>query len=150
MGARRAGRLPIDVIVYPRTGEYAASAALLADVGTLVAYAGNAAAWDAIERASCVDPRPRHLLERDALGVSHAEVSAYLLGTWGLPDPIVEAVAHHHDPGAAAEPGFGVVGVTHVACALASGGEPDQPYLEAVGCAERLEGWRDLTLELAA
>ena len=31
-------------------------------------------------------------------GVSHAEIGAYLLGLWGLPPAIVEAVAHHHHP----------------------------------------------------
>ncbi|MBK7105405.1 MAG: HDOD domain-containing protein [Ignavibacteriae bacterium] len=28
---------------------------------------------------------------------SHANIGAYLLGVWGLPDPIVEAVAFHHN-----------------------------------------------------
>jgi len=28
----------------------------------------------------------------------HAALAAYLLGLWGLPEPVVEAVAHHHDP----------------------------------------------------
>ncbi|MCP4412094.1 MAG: HDOD domain-containing protein, partial [Gammaproteobacteria bacterium] len=29
---------------------------------------------------------------------SHAELGAYLLGLWGLPDTVVESVAFHHDP----------------------------------------------------
>jgi hypothetical protein len=29
---------------------------------------------------------------------SHAELGAYLLGLWGIPDNIVEAVAFHHRP----------------------------------------------------
>jgi putative nucleotidyltransferase with HDIG domain len=32
------------------------------------------------------------------LGVNHAEVGAALLQRWKLPDSIVEAVAHHHEP----------------------------------------------------
>ncbi len=31
-------------------------------------------------------------------GATHAEVAAYLLGLWGFPDEIVEAVAYHHTP----------------------------------------------------
>ena len=31
-------------------------------------------------------------------GATHAEVGAYLLGLWGLPFQIVEAVANHHAP----------------------------------------------------
>jgi len=37
--------------------------------------------------------------ERNALGTTHAELGAYLLGIWGLPDSIVGAVAYHHEPG---------------------------------------------------
>ena len=36
--------------------------------------------------------------EFEVFGVTHAEAGAYLLGLWGLPDPIVEAVAWHHHP----------------------------------------------------
>jgi HD-like signal output (HDOD) protein/ActR/RegA family two-component response regulator len=36
--------------------------------------------------------------ERKLWGVNHAEVGAYLLGLWGLPYPVVEAVARCHTP----------------------------------------------------
>jgi HD-like signal output (HDOD) protein len=35
----------------------------------------------------------------------HAEVGAYLLGLWGFPTPIVEAVAFHHLPSQASGTG---------------------------------------------
>jgi HD-like signal output (HDOD) protein len=41
---------------------------------------------------------PLWLAEQQILSVTHAEVGAYLLGIWGLPDSIVEAVAYHHRP----------------------------------------------------
>lgn len=37
-------------------------------------------------------------LERQFLGVDHAEVSAFLLGRWWLPEDITEAVRYHHAP----------------------------------------------------
>ncbi len=37
-------------------------------------------------------------LERQILGADHAEVSAFLLGRWWLPEDITEAVRHHHAP----------------------------------------------------
>jgi len=37
-------------------------------------------------------------VEYEIFGTSHAEIGAYLLGLWGLPDPVVEAVACHHRP----------------------------------------------------
>jgi putative nucleotidyltransferase with HDIG domain len=45
----------------------------------------------------------------------HAEVGAYLLGLWGFPNSIVEAVAFHHTPNQASEKGFGLAGIVHVA-----------------------------------
>jgi putative nucleotidyltransferase with HDIG domain len=45
----------------------------------------------------------------------HAEVGAYLLGLWGFPNSIVEAVAFHHTPSEVSEPGFGLAGIVHVA-----------------------------------
>jgi HD-like signal output (HDOD) protein len=36
--------------------------------------------------------------ERELVGVDHGTAGAYLLGLWGLPFEVVEAVAHHDDP----------------------------------------------------
>jgi putative nucleotidyltransferase with HDIG domain len=36
--------------------------------------------------------------EEQLLGTSHAEIGAYLLRLWGIPNLAVEAVAHHHHP----------------------------------------------------
>ncbi len=36
--------------------------------------------------------------ELQVMGATHAQVGAYLLGLWGLPDDIVEGVALHHSP----------------------------------------------------
>lgn len=56
-----------------------------------------------VELARAVDLAQRERLALEAaetavIGASHAEVGAYLLGLWGLPYPVVEAVAHHHSP----------------------------------------------------
>jgi len=45
----------------------------------------------------------------------HAEVGAYLLGLWGFPNSIVEAVAFHHSPSQASEKGINLAGIVHVA-----------------------------------
>jgi HD-like signal output (HDOD) protein len=41
---------------------------------------------------------PLHVAEKNVIGASHSEIGAYLLGIWGLPYSVVEAVAHHHQP----------------------------------------------------
>jgi putative nucleotidyltransferase with HDIG domain len=56
--------------------------------------------------------------ERRTVGASHAEVGAYLLGLWGVPLPIVEAVAHHHTPRAIVTDGYDLLGALAVSHAL--------------------------------
>jgi putative nucleotidyltransferase with HDIG domain len=45
----------------------------------------------------------------------HAEVGAYLLGLWGFPDSIVEAVAFHHAPSLASGKCLTLSGIVHIA-----------------------------------
>ena len=56
--------------------------------------------------------------ERQVLGATHAEVGGYLLGTWGLSDAIVEAVAFHHDPGRSTGHTFSPLAAVHIANVL--------------------------------
>jgi HD-like signal output (HDOD) protein len=37
-------------------------------------------------------------IEKDSLGVSHQELSGYLLNWWGLPYSLVEPILYHHEP----------------------------------------------------
>jgi HD-like signal output (HDOD) protein/ActR/RegA family two-component response regulator len=56
--------------------------------------------------------------ERRMTGATHAEIGAYLLGLWGLPYSIVEAVALHHAPRAVTPHGYDLVGALAVSHAL--------------------------------
>jgi HD-like signal output (HDOD) protein/CheY-like chemotaxis protein len=90
--------------------------------------------------------------ERHVLGATHAEVGAYLLGLWGLPDSIVEALAFHHSPSACPDCTLSPLTAVHVADALvyeeqAVHGETpkgfvDQAYLAELGVEECLARWR--------
>jgi putative nucleotidyltransferase with HDIG domain len=90
--------------------------------------------------------------EREVLGATHAEVGAYLLGLWGLPNPIVEATAFHHDPSRSLNDSFSALTAVHAANVLVlekAGGvadgalEPlDLDYLTQVGVADRVAAWR--------
>jgi len=62
--------------------------------------------------------------ERAVLDATHAEVGAYLLGLWGLPYPILEAVAFHHDPVPAAQTEFDLLASVAVAQTLVADSEP--------------------------
>jgi putative nucleotidyltransferase with HDIG domain len=123
-------------------------AALLHDIGKLlVAVHLPEHHKAAVERAKATGLSP-HAAEMALAGVSHAEVGAYLLGIWGLPYFIVEAVANHHEPSRVDDAVFGVLGAVHVgdalAHALADGSdiEPDPVYAERVGITGRWSEWK--------
>src|SRR6185369_15991215 len=95
-----------------------------------------------------------HEAELAVFKTSHATVGAYLLGLWGLPDSIVEAVAFHTRPWYCKAEGFSPLTAVHVANALVSEtqadsaelctGELDLDYLTKLGLAERLPAWRGI------
>jgi putative nucleotidyltransferase with HDIG domain len=63
---------------------------------------------------------PLHAAEYQVLGASHAEIGAYLLGIWGLPYPVVEAVAHHHQPERVTQTEFDVLSALVIGHSLAA------------------------------
>ncbi|MBV9265744.1 MAG: HDOD domain-containing protein [Acidobacteriaceae bacterium] len=79
-----------------RLREQAQVAGLLHDIGHLLLACNMP---DLFERAiQLASERGIDLFEaeRELLGASHAEVGAYVLALWGLPDEITEAILHHH------------------------------------------------------
>jgi HD-like signal output (HDOD) protein len=110
------------------SAELGATAALLADIGQLLPGV-----------------RDEHLpLESGDDRPGHAEAGAYLLGLWGLPMPIIEAVAFQLQPLRSNVRSFWVAGAVHVATALAAGREVDEQYLARVGVLPKLEQWREM------
>jgi HD-like signal output (HDOD) protein len=92
--------------------------------------------------------------ERQVLGATHAEVGGYLLGTWGLSDPIVQAVAFHHDPGRSAGHAFSPLAAVYIANVFeeqeqAAGMDrpsvvADTNYLRACGLDPDISKWETL------
>jgi putative nucleotidyltransferase with HDIG domain len=81
---------------------------------------------------------PMHAAEIKVIGASHAEIGAYLLGIWGLPYPVVEAVAHHHQPQRVVQHEFDVLSALVIGHTLAvaddasafGGSVPADPKIE--------------------
>lgn len=76
--------------------ETAFAAGLLHDIGKLVLMSKPSAALGAAIRDARRRQVPDEAEEAEFLGVTHAEVGAYLLGLWDLPHTIVDPVALHH------------------------------------------------------
>lgn len=154
LAARIAARIVDDKIA----AEHALLAALLHDIGKLVLATRLPEPFRFILEAGAGVEQPFYAVEEEILGVTHAEVGAYLLGLWGLSYPVVEAVAHHHHPGrVAGQIEFGALGGTHVANFLAleqagldpAANELDEQYLDELGVLERVPEWRTIAAEEA-
>lgn len=97
-------------------------------------------------------------LEKELLGTTHGELGGYLLGLWGLPDPIVEAVSMHTHPRMSPVRACGPLTMVHVANAidrelcqdeLPGGGFGfDTEYLAELGLTEQLRRWREIAASM--
>ncbi|HKQ71174.1 MAG TPA: response regulator, partial [Polyangiaceae bacterium] len=134
--------------------EDAFMAGMLHDVGVLVLASQSPEHLVNALSVANAENRPVHLVEKATVGYDHADVGAYLLGLWGLPFPIIEAVAHHHAPSRIAHSQFEIVDAVHVAetlcdeAASAKGRfypklELELAHLETIGVAARLPSWRE-------
>lgn len=153
--ARTAKRMATD----PKDGEAAFSAGLLHEVGAIIL--GMAAPEDsaAVIRQVEATGLPGHTVERELVGATHAEVGGYLLGVWGLPLPIVEAVAYHHALPLVPRGERDLAAIVHVAStlaahALAEGGRSsshdlDLAGLEAAGVSAMIPAWTQLAADEA-
>ncbi len=141
--------------------EDAFMASMLHDVGKLVLAAHLPGHFSTVLAEVKKQQQPMHLVEKELYHVTHAEVGAYLLGIWGLPYPIIEAVSHHHEPRRVEQKHFDVLGAVYVANALVheledslpdgdvpKSGELDLAYLSALGVDEELPKWRQMTEEM--
>jgi HD-like signal output (HDOD) protein len=127
--------------------EAAYTAGILHDIGKLMLADSLPAEFqNALAQAATRDA-PFHEIELEIFGATHAGLAAYLLGLWGLPAPIVEAVAFHHAPGKSSHQAFSPLTAVHVANALEHEmeGDPwilDREYLRRIGVGGRVDAWR--------
>ena len=113
--------------------ETAYLAGLLHNVGRLVLAANLPDRFTSIEWP---EDRARLIAtERSAFGAGHPELGALLLGTWGLDDALVEAVAFYAEPHKSLGAQFSALSALHVAVGLSpgSGSLIDERYLAGLG-----------------
>jgi HD-like signal output (HDOD) protein len=126
-------------------------AGLLHDIGKIILADGLPDEYSAVLRESQTTGTPLFEIERKYFQATHAEVGAYLLALWGLPIPLVEAVACHHHPRHCGAPGLCLAGVVHIANALQHSqavhpgivaSPVDAEYLKQVQLDRQFEIWR--------
>ena len=153
-------RITSSLLPTGRAQQEAVTAALLHDIGRLVLVGDGGPRWMALRRQARERGVPMQLIEQETDGITHAEIGAHLLSLWGLPDPIVEAVAGHHSPASVPGLAFDGVAAVHIANALAHELEPadteapppatlDDELLDHLGLRPRLDLWRHVARQLA-
>jgi HD-like signal output (HDOD) protein len=101
---------------------------------------------------------PLYKVEEREFGFSHAEIGAYLLGLWGLPYAVVEAVALHHAPNRVPHRTFDAASAVYIANLLTHGLESSPPpdegerecgdeYVASLGVQDDIPRWRSMAAE---
>jgi len=135
----------------PAVQDEAFAAGLLHDVGRLVLASACTQQYETVLKLRTERKAGISEIEQEVFHCTHAEVGAYLLGLWGLPDSIVEAVAWHHSPAGASPTTFSPIIAVHVADHLDQEFHPFSSFSEApaldvellarLGLRERMNTW---------
>jgi HD-like signal output (HDOD) protein/CheY-like chemotaxis protein len=142
-----AGRIATVEHAGERIVREASVAGLFHDIGRLTIASQLPGPYKEVLTLMRTDGIPGPQAEWRVLGSSHAEIGGYLLGLWGLPDGLVEAVAWHHDPSSCPGTTFSALTAVHAAEFLISsdeGADPDEEYLERLGLMSSLDTWKAL------
>lgn len=129
-------------------------AGLLHDVGRLILVAGMPQQYNEVVKLAREQGISLWQAEKSLLGATHAEVGAYLLGLWGLPNPVVEAVALHHRPAFGLNQGLQLPTIIHVANVLIHErdvdrdgfqyDELDRGHIQQLMLEDMVEVWRQM------
>jgi putative nucleotidyltransferase with HDIG domain len=147
-------------IVPSAQAEDAFAMALLHDIGKLVFASRRAAQFAPVLAMAAVEGKALAVVETETGFASHATAGARLLGAWGLPASLVDAVAHHHNPTLLGATAWGAPPAVHVADVLAhevaasrgivpASAVPmiDHALLMSLGVAGNLDAWRTIAVE---
>lgn len=102
------------------------TAGLLHDIGQLLMFnqLGKQCAECLSQSLDDNDGLVVHSIETEKLGFNHCDVGRELATQWGLPEALIDCIAHHHDP-QNAEVDPGLVAAVHLANSLAVMAELD-------------------------
>ena len=152
--AHLCSRIAAGIAQDTHTSPALALTALLHDVGKLIIAERTPSHFARALIQARDEGKPLCEIEERLIHVSHAEVGAYLLSLWGLPFPVVQAVAHHHHPRRVPPEASSMVLLVYVSnllaheCEALDQGLPvpvfDMELLDQAGIADKLPEWRKI------
>lgn len=136
------------------------STGMLSHVGSLILYANRNKEMTKVIARVEKDHIPIEQAEIEQFGAGHPEIGAYLLGLWGFPAPVVQAVAYHHRPMDTPHREMNVLTAIYVAqdltrqvAANETGKKVeshiDMDYLAGIGKADQLDEWHKIARVVA-
>lgn len=133
--------------------DLAFAAGLLHDIGRVVLQLGLPAEYGKMLEELKHTGESLVAGEKRVFGADHAAVGGCLMRTWGLPEQLIEAVEHHHEPELASATVADVIAVVGVAEALADNSDATQidlEFLQRTNLIDKLPAWRAIAATLAA
>lgn len=126
--------------------EEAFVAGLLHNIGETLLIVYLPERYERATKESQKTGKPFHQVEKELYDVDHAELGAHLLDAWGLPFPVLEAVAFHHNAPELEHKSIETADAVYIASTLleakARGDDPskalDPAYLARLGAADQL------------
>lgn len=123
-------------------------AGVLHDLGKLLFAANLPSDFEKVFHEMRSKKIPECEAEYRIFKTTHAEVGAYLLGLWGFPDCIVDAVAYHHKPDATSLKQVSALTLVHVMNVLDNESDTiegyiyqpmNEEYLREVGFSDKID-----------
>jgi len=120
-----AHKIAMELNVEKQVADDCFIAGILHDVGKLLLLVNMPEVYE--QALAAVGPELNlHDAEKQILHVDHGVVGAYLIGLWGLPGPVVEAICFHHRLGEYREDLFSPTLAVHLADVFCHEFEPGQ------------------------
>ena len=145
-----AKKIAQEVCLQPRVADEAYTAGLLHGVGKLVVACNLEASYREVCNLIHQQELTDWEAERSVLGTTHAEIGAYLIELWGLPQPIIESLAFYNCLSTSSERSFGPWSAVYIARILIDEIEhtktetiiPIDDYLAGLNLSDRFVAWR--------
>lgn len=130
-------------------------AGMLHDVGKLILADKITEQYKEVKAHAAAKAIPFHEAEREKLGLTHADVGAYLMKNWGIAENIVQAIEFHHYPIESGSTAFNALTVVHAANVFEHLESKDDPeggpahavnleYLKTINMADRVDKWAEI------